>query len=117
MTAADTTQPQREKATTKKYGIVVSDKRDKTITVRVTYQDRHRKYGKYLQRQARYQTHDPDNTAKNGDRVEIELCRPMSKTKSWHLVRVIEAAPAPVEHKRQQQAQAPGQAPETETSA
>jgi small subunit ribosomal protein S17 len=89
-----------------KQGYVVSDKLDRTVAVRVNYQQRHSKYGKYLQRQAKYQVHDPENEAKNGDLVEIALCRPISKTKSWRLVRVIEAAPPPVEHRRQSEAAA-----------
>jgi small subunit ribosomal protein S17 len=84
-----------------KRGYVASDKLDQTCAVRVNYQARHRKYGKYLQRQAKYQVHDPNNEAKRGDFVEITLCRPVSKTKSWRLVRVIEAAPLPVEQQRQ----------------
>jgi len=84
-----------------KRGYVASDKLDQTCAVRVGYQARHPKYGKYLQRQAKYQVHDPNNEAKRGDYVEIALCRPVSKTKSWRLVRVIEAAPPPVEHRKQ----------------
>jgi small subunit ribosomal protein S17 len=99
-----------------KQGYVVSDKLDQTCAVRVSYQARHRKYGKYLQRQAKYQVHDPENSAKRGDLVEIALCRPVSKTKSWKLVRVIEAAPAPVTQKRQADA-APQTQPETEPTA
>jgi small subunit ribosomal protein S17 len=79
-------------------GTVTSDKRDQTRTVSVNYQVRHPKYGKYLHRHTRYQVHDPKNEAKKGDRVEIAPCRPISKTKSWRLVRVIEAAPAVIEH-------------------
>jgi small subunit ribosomal protein S17 len=89
-----------------KQGYVVSDKLDRTCAVRVTFQQRHGKYGKYLQRQAKYQVHDPNNDAKRGDLVEIAMCRPISKTKSWQLVRVIEAAPPPVEHQKQAEASA-----------
>ena len=83
-------QPRRTQA-----GVVVSAKRDKTRTVSVDYQIMHSKYGKYLKRQARYHVHDPNNQSKAGDRVEIAPCRPISKTKAWRLVRVLEAAPAP----------------------
>jgi small subunit ribosomal protein S17 len=79
-------------------GVVTSDKRDKTRTVAVDYQYRHPKYGKYLHRQAKFQVHDEQNTSKSGDRVEIAPCRPMSKTKAFRLVRVVEAAPEPVSH-------------------
>jgi small subunit ribosomal protein S17 len=99
-----------------KQGYVVSDKLDKTCAVRVSYQARHRKYGKYLQRQAKYQVHDPDNQAKRGDLVEIALCRPVSKSKSWRLVRVIEAAPPPVTQKSRA-AESPESQAEVEASA
>ena len=81
-----------------KVGVVTSDKRDKTRTVAVNYQQQHSKYGKYLHRQAKIQVHDEGNSSKAGDRVEIALCRPLSKTKSWRLVRIVESAPAPLEH-------------------
>lgn len=74
-------------------GVVASDKRDKTRTVVVEFQQRHPKYGKYLKRSTRYQVHDGANASKEGDRVEIANCRPVSKTKSWRLVRVVESAP------------------------
>ena len=73
-----------------KVGVVASDKRDKTRVVRVNYQVRHPKYGKYLKRQTRYHVHDPQNASKTGDVVEIANCRPISKTKKWRLVRVVE---------------------------
>lgn len=81
-----------------KVGIVTSDKRDKTRTVAVDFQKIHPKYGKRLRRQAKYQVHDEANASGEGDRVEIAECRPLSKTKSWRLVRVIEKAPAAVTH-------------------
>ncbi len=96
MTQTATTQQRQLTGT--KIGVVVSDKRDKTCTVAVDYQQRHRKYGKYLHRQAKFHVHDPQNQGHNGDRVEIVGCRPISKTKSWRLVRVVEKAPAPLEH-------------------
>lgn len=99
MTQATTT-PQRARALTgTKIGIVVSDKRDKSRTVAVNYQARHGKYGKYLQRTTRFQVHDEKNESRKGDRVEITPCRPMSKTKSWRLVRVVEKAPVIAEIK------------------
>ena len=75
-------------------GTVVSDKRNKTRKVAVTYQVRHPKYGKYLTRQTFYQVHDEQNASAMGDRVEIANCRPISKTKSWRLIRVVEKAVA-----------------------
>ena len=92
------TQTSTRRLTGTKVGIVTSDKRDKTRTVAVDYQKVHPKYGKRLQRQAKYQVHDENNECGAGDRVEIAQCRPLSKTKSWRLVRVIEKAPAAVTH-------------------
>jgi small subunit ribosomal protein S17 len=85
--------------TSTKIGMVTSAKRDKTRTVVIEFQYRHPKYGKYLKRQTKFQVDDPKNESKLNDRVEIANCRPVSKTKSWRLVRVVEAAPAPMEHK------------------
>ncbi len=82
-----------------KVGTVTSDKKAKTRTVVVEYQVRHPKYGKYLKRRTNYHVHDEANASKIGDTVEIANCRPISRTKSWRLVRVVTAAPAPVEHK------------------
>ena len=77
-------------------GVVTSDKRDKTRTVTVDWQTRHAKYGKYLKRSTKVQVHDEGNQSKLGDSVEIVHCRPISKTKSWRLLRIVESAPAPI---------------------
>ncbi len=74
-------------------GQVVSDQRDKTIKVMVEYLKKDPKYGKYIKRRSSFQVHDPKNEASNGDTVEIAPCRPISKTKSWRLVRITEKAP------------------------
>ena len=74
-------------------GFVTSDKRDKTRIVAVEYLVKHAKYGKYLRRHSKFQVHDEANTSQIGDRVEIVNCRPISKTKSWRLVRVVEKNP------------------------
>jgi small subunit ribosomal protein S17 len=74
-------------------GVVASDKGDKTIKVVVDYQMRHPKYGKYLRRRTVLHAHDEKNEAKEGDRVEIAECRPLSKTKHHRLVRIVEKAP------------------------
>jgi len=76
-----------------KIGLVTSAKRDKTRTIAVEYQKVHAKYGKRLRRQAKYHVHDEDNQSRLGDRVEIAECRPLSKTKSWRLIRVVVKAP------------------------
>lgn len=73
-----------------KVGVVSADQRDKTRTVMVSYQMRHPKYGKIIARKTKYHVHDPKNDSKSGDVVEIVNCRPVSKTKQWRLVRVIE---------------------------
>ena len=92
------TQTNTRRLTATKVGIVTSDKRDKTRTVAVDFQKVHPIYGKRLRRQAKYQVHDENNEAGEGDRVEIAQCRPLSKTKSWRLVRVITKAPEAVTH-------------------
>lgn len=74
-------------------GVVASDKGNKTIKVVVNYQMRHEKYGKYLKRRTVLHAHDEINDAKEGDTVEISECRPLSKTKHYRLVRIIERAP------------------------
>lgn len=83
--------PRRRRPT--RIGVVSSDKRDKSIKVQVFYQIRHPKYGKYLRRHSILHAHDERNEAAVGDRVEVAMCRPISKTKTWRLVRIIERAP------------------------
>ncbi|MDA1193607.1 MAG: 30S ribosomal protein S17 [Planctomycetota bacterium] len=72
-------------------GRVVSDKMEKTITVREDRLVKHPLYGKYVRRATTYKAHDEAGTAHTGDVVEITPCRPLSKTKSWRLVRVVRA--------------------------
>lgn len=74
-------------------GQVVSAKRDKTRKVVVNYLAKSPKYGKYVRRRSSFQVHDPANDARHGDTVEIAPCRPISKTKSWRLIRVVNRAP------------------------
>jgi len=71
-------------------GTVTSDRCSKTITVLVERMFRHPKYGKFVRRQKKVHAHDENGDARNGDRVEIRACRPLSATKRWTLVRVIE---------------------------
>ena len=73
-------------------GTVVSDKRDKTLRVDIERRFRHRKYGKIVRSRLGCQVHDPENSARVGDIVEIVESPPISKTKRWQLVRVIKAA-------------------------
>ncbi len=81
-----------------KIGVVESDKRAKSRTVVVRFKSMHAKYGKYVSRKTVLQVHDENNESHLGDRVEVKQCRPMSKTKRWTLVRVVEKAAAKVEH-------------------
>ena len=80
-------------------GIVTSDKRDKTITVSITSRETHPLYRKQYSHTRKYTAHDENNEAKIGDKVEIEACRPFSKTKSYKLVKVIEKSHGLVELK------------------
>ena len=73
----------------RRVGVVESDARQNTVKVAIRYQVRHRKYGKYIRRKTILHVHDADNAAKVGDTVEIAECRPISKTKSWVLLRVL----------------------------
>ncbi len=71
-------------------GEVVSDKMDKTISVKIFRRVRHAKYGKYLKKTSVFKAHDEKNEAKQGDRVRIQMTRPLSKTKRWRLMEIIE---------------------------
>ncbi len=73
-------------------GIVVSNKMDKTIVVEVTDHVKHPLYKKYMKRSVRFKAHDAENTCNEGDTVRIMETRPLSKTKRWRLVNVIERA-------------------------
>ncbi len=73
-------------------GRVVSDKMDKTITVLIERRVPHPVYGKYVRRSTKIHAHDQNNECKEGDTVVIEPCRPMAKTKSWRLVKILEKA-------------------------
>ena len=76
----------------RRIGIVESDARDKTRKVVIAYSARHSKYGKYIKRRTVLQVHDESNESHRGDRVEVAECRPVSKTKSRVLTRVVEKA-------------------------
>jgi small subunit ribosomal protein S17 len=78
-------------------GVVESDKRAKTRTVVISYSSKHPKYGKYVRKRSVLHVHDEKNESRTGDRVEVAECRPISKTKSWILVRVVERGNAPAE--------------------
>lgn len=73
-------------------GKVVSNKMDKSITVLVERRVKHPLYGKYTRRSTKLHAHDENNQCGEGDIVTIKECRPMSKSKNWMLVEVIERA-------------------------
>lgn len=73
-------------------GKVVSDKMDKTATVLVERRVKHPIYGKIIVRSKKYHAHDEANTAKEGDMVEIQEGRPISRTKAWTITRVVQEA-------------------------
>jgi small subunit ribosomal protein S17 len=73
-------------------GEVVSDKMDKSVTVLIKRQLKHPLYGKIIERSKKYHAHDEANQAKVGDVVEIQEGRPISKTKSWTVTRVVQTA-------------------------
>ena len=73
-------------------GKVVSDKMDKTITVKIERQVKHPIYGKFIKRSTKVHAHDEANECKMGDTVTVVESRPLSKSKSWQLVEVVELA-------------------------
>ncbi|MBS1596252.1 MAG: 30S ribosomal protein S17 [Bacteroidetes bacterium] len=73
-------------------GVVVSDKMEKTITVSEVTKVMHPIYGKFMKRTKTYKAHDETNNAKTGDTVRIMETRPLSKSKRWRLVEVVERA-------------------------
>ena len=73
-------------------GVVVSDKMDKTVTVRVERLVKHRLYHKYIRRSTKFSAHDENNACGIGDRVQITETRPMSRTKRWRVRKIVEKA-------------------------
>ena len=73
-------------------GVVVSDKMDKTAVVLVRGLRKHKMYIKYVTTRAKYIAHDPQNSCHIGDKVRILECRPISKTKRWQVIEIIERA-------------------------
>ena len=71
-------------------GIVVSDKMEKTVVVRVATKVKHPTYKKYVQRSKKYKAHDAANQCTVGDRVQITECRPLSKDKCWRVSKIVE---------------------------
>ena len=73
-------------------GVVISNSGDKSVRVAIDYKVKHPKYGKYVKRRTKLAVHDEHNSSGIGDVIEISECRPMSKTKNWRLVNVLEKA-------------------------
>ena len=88
--ATTETQADQKKEQRTLTGAVTSDAMNKTITVMVERRIKHPIYGKYITRSTKLHVHDEKNECGTGDVVVIEQCRPMSKTKSWNLVKVVE---------------------------
>jgi small subunit ribosomal protein S17 len=86
--------PMAERSTTRKVrtGVVISAARDKTVTVEVTDTMRHAKYGKTVRSRTRLHAHDEQNDARTGDTVRLMETRPLSKTKRWRVVEILERA-------------------------
>ena len=73
-------------------GVVISDKMEKSIVVAAKFKEKHPLYGKFVQKTKKYHAHDENNEAQVGDTVLIMETRPLSKTKRWRLVSIIEKA-------------------------
>lgn len=73
-------------------GVVISDARDKTVTVEVTDAIRHARYQKTVVRRKKLHAHDENNEARIGDRVEVMETRPLSKSKRWRVTEIVEKA-------------------------
>ena len=71
-------------------GVVVSKSGDKSVKVQIDYTVKHPMYGKYIKRRTKLGVHDEQNAAGVGDVVEIAECRPISKSKNWRLVKVVQ---------------------------
>lgn len=90
--AKSATKPAKETKVSKgtKVGVVDSDTRAKTRRVVVSYMAKHPKYGKYLGQRTILHVHDENSESHTGDVVEVAPCRPVSKSKNWRLVRIVE---------------------------
>jgi small subunit ribosomal protein S17 len=83
---------QRATRQRERQGVVVSDKMDKTIVVQVSAVKPHAQYGKVVRTTSRLKAHDEQNEARMGDTVLVRECRPLSRDKTWRLIRVLERA-------------------------
>lgn len=83
---------EQEKIARSTSGVVISNKMDKTVTVLVERQEKHALYKKYIRKSTKLHAHDEANECNEGDVVQIEECRPMSKSKSWRVIQVVSRA-------------------------
>lgn len=89
---AEATSKARKHRRTQAGFVIVANKTPKTIRVQIQYLVKHPIYGKFMRRQTVLTVHDEKQEAKVGDKVEVMQCRPISKTKTWRLMKVVEAA-------------------------
>ena len=89
---AETQENEGRAARAVRMGEVVSDKMDKTVVVQVTRRAPHPRYGRFIRKSIKLHAHDEENTARVGDVVRVMSTRPLSKSKRWRLVEVVERA-------------------------
>lgn len=75
-----------------KSGVVTSDKMNQTVTVMIERKIKHPLYKKYIKKSTKIHAHDPENKCQEGDLVTITECRPISKTKSWKVVEIVDSS-------------------------
>ncbi len=83
---------EQEKVARSISGVVISNKMDKTVTVLVERLEKHPLYKKYIRKSTKLHAHDESNECNEGDTVQIEECRPLSKSKSWRVIEVVSRA-------------------------
>jgi len=83
---------EQKKAARSISGVVISNKMDKTVTVLVERLEKHALYKKYIRKSTKLHAHDESNECNEGDKVQIEECRPLSKSKSWRVIDVVSRA-------------------------
>ena len=93
MTSVETTAAAETGTKRTLQGVVTSSAGDKSATIMIERRIKHPIYGKFIKRSTKIRLHDEANECNKGDTILIEECRPMSKTKSWKLVKVVEKAP------------------------
>jgi small subunit ribosomal protein S17 len=93
MTSVDTAVATQAATKRTLQGVVTSSAGDKSATIMIERRIKHPIYGKFIKRSTKIRLHDETNECNKGDTILIEECRPMSKTKSWKLVKIVEKAP------------------------